>query len=64
MLEDFEILSCSPFDSSLNIEPLVNKKGHFRLRIGHYRFLYEVQNEILIIYCYKASSRGDVYKGI
>jgi mRNA interferase RelE/StbE len=38
----FEIISLNPLDSSLDIKPLVNKKNHFRLRIGKYRFLYEI----------------------
>ncbi len=41
---------------------MVNKKGHFRLRVGKYRFLYTVIDDEILIYVYKADSRGDIYK--
>ncbi|WP_296114765.1 type II toxin-antitoxin system RelE/ParE family toxin [uncultured Anaerococcus sp.] len=41
----------------------VNKKNRFRLRIGDYRDIFEVNNnEIKIIYVLLIDSRGDVYK--
>jgi mRNA interferase RelE/StbE len=58
----FEQLSNNPRSESLDIKAMINKKGHFRLRIGKYRFLYEITNTELFIYVYKADSRGDVYK--
>lgn len=64
VISSFEILSQNPFDSPLNVKTLINRRGHFRLRIGNCRFLYEVKDEVLLIYCYKAGSRGDVYKGL
>lgn len=41
---------------------MVNKKGHFRLRVGEYRFLYEINKTEVFIYVYKADNRGEVYK--
>ena len=38
------------------------KANHYRLRIGKYRFLYEVLESEILIYAYKADSRGDIYK--
>lgn len=58
----FEQLSNNPRSSNLDIKAMINKKGHFRLRIGKYRFLYEMTDTELFIYVYKADSRGDVYK--
>ena len=58
----FEQLSNNPYSSSLDIKAMINKKGHFRLLIGKYRFLYEMTDAELFIYVYKADSRGDVYK--
>ena len=58
----FEQLSKDPRSASLDTKAMINKKGHFRLRIGKYRFLYEITDAELFIYVYKADSRGDVYK--
>lgn len=38
------------------------KANHYHLRIGKYRFLYEVLESEILIYAYKADSRGDIYK--
>ncbi|MBI5323694.1 MAG: type II toxin-antitoxin system RelE/ParE family toxin [Ignavibacteriae bacterium] len=61
-IQSFETLLLNPFNSIQDIKPLQNKKGHFRLRIGKFRFLYELRKDILLIYFYKADSRGQVYK--
>ncbi|WP_419096250.1 type II toxin-antitoxin system RelE family toxin [Sutcliffiella tianshenii] len=34
----------------------------FRLRIGDFRIVYEVVNNLLIIYIIAVGSRGDIYK--
>jgi len=34
----------------------------FRLRVGKYRFIYEVFEDELLIYIEKGGSRGDIYK--
>lgn len=62
IIQAFETVARNPFSADLDIKPLINKKGHFRLRIGKYRFLYEIINNELLIYVYKADSRGTVYK--
>jgi len=63
--EKLYILSKNPFsrETNLDIVPLIGKpKGFYRIRIGNYRFLYEIRKSEIIIYFYKAESRGDVYK--
>jgi len=63
--EKLNILSKNPFsrETNLDIVPLIGKpKGFYRIRIGNYRFLYEIRKSEIIIYFYKAESRGDVYK--
>ena len=44
----------------IDSKKLQNKDG-FRLRIGNYRFIYDVVEEELIIYMENADNRGDVY---
>ena len=63
--EKVDLLSEQPFsrETNLDIAPLHGKpKGFFRIRIGDYRFLYEIRKQEILIYFYKADNRGDVYK--
>lgn len=34
----------------------------YRIRIGNYRVIYEILDDMLIVYILKAGPRGDVYK--
>ena len=36
----------------------------YRLRIGQYRFVYQIKQNELIIFIIKAGNRGDIYKGL
>ena len=58
----FDTIVANPFDNTLDIKKLRNKQGHYRLRLGKYRILYEIIQDEILIYFYKADSRGDVYK--
>jgi mRNA interferase RelE/StbE len=58
----FDKIATNPFDNSLDIKKLKNKKNHYRLRIGKYRILFEIIKNEILIYFYNADSRGDVYK--
>ena len=48
----FEQLSKDRRSVSLGTKVVINKKGHFRLLIGKYRFLYEIIDAELFIYVY------------
>jgi len=50
-----------PNNQELDIKKMTNMSS-FRLRVGKYRFIYQVQEEVLIIIVEKGDSRGDVYK--
>ena len=62
VVEKLEKLSQNPKDESLDIKPLKAKDGHFRLRVGKYRILYEIVEQEILIYAYDADSKGDIYK--
>jgi len=62
IITSLEALSKDPFENLLDIKPMKGMGNHYRLRIGKYRFLYEILNEKILIYIYHAGSRGDVYK--
>ena len=58
------ILAENPFNlhTNIDIKPLKGKlKGFFRLRIGNYRFLYEIRKREILIYFFKSDTRGDIY---
>jgi len=58
----FDKLKENPYPSNMEIDikKLQNRVG-FRLRIGDYRFIYDVEDEKLIIYMEEADKRGDIY---
>jgi mRNA interferase RelE/StbE len=55
-------LQKDPLTSELDIKHLIGSKNHYRLRIWKYRFIYELRKKELVIYFYKADSRGGIYK--
>ena len=40
----------------------LSASDRYRLRVGDYRILYEIKDEILIIYIIKVAHRKDVYR--
>ena len=63
IINALEQIAQNPYDNTQDIQKLQGKDNHYRLRIGKYRILYEVRDkQILIIYAYKADSRGGIYK--
>ena len=45
-----------------DIKKMQGLENDYRLRIGKYRFIYEVKESDIIIYFYDANTRGDIYK--
>ena len=45
-----------------DIKPLVNRPGYFRLRVGDYRVIYTVDNDVLTVFVVKVGNRGEIYK--
>ena len=61
-LQKLEILKANPFENQLDIKKLKGKfKNCYRLRVGKYRFLYEILEDKILIYFFDANSRGDIY---
>jgi len=59
--QKLEQLAEDPFASNLNAKKLQNRQG-YRLRIGDWRVIYELQNDELIILVLKIAPRGEVYR--
>jgi mRNA interferase RelE/StbE len=50
-----------PVNSEIDSKQLKNHQMAYRLRVGNYRFLYEIIENELIIYIGYADNRGDIY---
>ncbi len=63
IIDKFELLKQNPYpiNNSLDIKKLKGS-NEYRLRIGKYRFIYQIKDEILVLVMEKADSRGDIYK--
>ena len=46
-----------------DIRPMRGKVNQYRVRIGTYRAVYTLNDDILIVNVLKVDNRGDVYKG-
>lgn len=45
-----------------DIKPMAGQKDLYRLRVGSYRVIYTVENDLLIVRVLTVGNRGDVYK--
>lgn len=59
--EALALLATNPDRLGLDVKPLQGRDG-FRLRIGDWRLIYEIDRGRLIILVVEIGSRGDVYK--
>ena len=61
-LEALGYLSQNPFSRVLQVKKLAGPDALYRLRIGDYRIVYEIQKHQLIVLVIKIGHRGDVYR--
>ncbi len=45
-----------------DIKSLKGNSGYFRLRVGDYRIIYRVEQDILTVVVTDAGNRGEIYK--
>lgn len=43
-------------------EKIAGSDRAFRIRIGHYRVVYEIMDDVLVVYVFRVAHRRDVYK--
>jgi mRNA interferase RelE/StbE len=55
-----KLLAVNPYDQALDIKKLKAING-YRLRVGEYRVIYEIEKEKLLILIVKVQIRGNVY---
>lgn len=61
-LEAFGFLASNPFSEVLNVKKLRGSEPLYRVRIGDYRIVYEIQNKVLVVIVIKIGHRSDVYR--
>jgi mRNA interferase RelE/StbE len=54
-------LAIDPYAQNPNLTKLQNRPG-YRLRVGNWRVIYELQNEQMVVLVLKISSRGEIYR--
>lgn len=61
VIQGLEKIAKDPYARNNNVTKLQNRPG-FRLRVGNWRVIYEMQNEELVILVLKIAPRGEVYR--
>jgi len=62
ILNIFDEIAVSPYDNDYDIKPYKSKiLNKYRLRVGKYRFIYQIKDDILSIFILNAGSRGGIY---
>lgn len=59
--EKLEAVAANPYADHPNAKKLQSRDG-YRLRVGDWRVIYEVQNEQLMILVLRVAPRGEVYR--
>jgi mRNA interferase RelE/StbE len=59
--EKLEMIAADPYADHPNARKLQGREG-YRLRVGDWRIIYQIQSRQLIIMVLKVASRGEVYK--
>jgi len=59
--EKLDAIAANPYAGHPNAKKLQGREG-YRLRIGDWRVIYEIQNDQLVILVLKVAPRGEVYK--
>lgn len=56
----FKAISILPLSG--DIKAMQGHPGYFRLRVGDYRVIYTVDDNVLIVRIIEVGNRGDIYK--
>ena len=61
MRKKLDQIAVDPYAKHANVTKLQNRPG-YRLRIGDWRIIYDIQDDELIILVLKVGSRGEIYR--
>lgn len=59
--EKIDLVAVDPYTSHNNVTKLAGRSG-YRLRVGDWRILYELQDEQVVMLVIRIGPRGEVYK--
>lgn len=59
--ERLKRIARDPYQPYANLKKLKNHSG-YRLRVGDWRVIYEIEDDKLVILILKIASRGEIYK--
>ena len=63
ILDIFDDIAKNPYNTTYDIKPYKsNIKYQYRLRVGKYRFIYQIKDDELLILVIDGGSRGEIYK--
>lgn len=62
IVEALQLLAQNPYSELLKVKKLKDVQDLYRIRIGDYRVLYELQNELLLVLVIKVGHRREVYR--
>lgn len=60
--EAFKLLSISPYSELLKIKKLKGTDDAYRIRIGEYRLIYKIEQQVLTVLVIKVGHRREVYR--
>lgn len=63
ILTALTVLGDDPYAEGLSVRKLVNVDA-YRLRVGRFRVVYQIQDEVLVILVVKVGWRRDVYRDL
>lgn len=61
IIEKLRLIAENPYSSHNNVKKLVGREG-YRLRVGDWRIIYEIENEKLRILVLEIDTRGGIYQ--
>ncbi len=64
IFEAVSFLAQNPYSDLLKFKKLKGAESLYRIRVGDYRVVYEVQNKILLIIVIKIGHRREVYRNL
>ena len=59
--EKLEVIAANPYTDHPNAKKLQGRNG-YRLRVGDWRVIYDIQNDLLVILVLRVAPRGEVYR--
>jgi mRNA interferase RelE/StbE len=60
IIEKLRLIAENPYSSHNNVKKLVGREG-YRLRVGDWRVIYEIEDEKLRILVLEVDTRGGIY---